>query len=73
MRWLLTCGADVDLEAASRELARLGATIEDDPIPLSGTQLALAVEGPADLDRRLQEAQLGWIQRINPDSEQTLL
>jgi hypothetical protein len=73
MRWLLTCGTDVDLQAASRDLALLGATIQDDPISLSGAQQALGVEGPANLDRRLQEARVEWIERINPDSEQTLL
>ncbi len=70
MKWLLTVSKDVDLSTASGRLAKHGAVVEYDPIPLGGHEQVLEVDGPDDLPERLDDE--AWVKKTNTNSEQTL-
>jgi hypothetical protein len=72
VKWLLTVSNDVDASTASKRLAKHGASVTYDAIPLDGDDAVLEVDGPADLRTRLAEDGEEWVKNMHVDSEQTL-
>jgi hypothetical protein len=57
MKWLVTVRDGEELAQVSERLHDLGCDPVDDgtPVPLSGDEVAISVEGPADLPRIVQD------------------
>jgi hypothetical protein len=72
VKWLLTVSRAVDDSTASDRLAKHGATVEFDPIPLDDDDKVLEVDGPADLPNRLAADDEDWVKRVSNNSEQEL-
>lgn len=72
MKWLLTVSRDVDDSTASGRLAKHGATVEFDAIPLDDDDKVLEVDGPDDLPDRLAADDEAWVKRVSNNSEQDL-
>ncbi|TVR84727.1 MAG: hypothetical protein EA405_00975 [Rhodospirillales bacterium] len=72
MRWLVTTGRDVPLDALKRLLSPLGAEVAQDatPVPLGDTEQVVSVEGPRDLPVRA--AAKPEIRSVDPDSDMEL-
>ena len=70
MRWLLTTGADSDLDDLAARLAPLGVSLDDEPpVPLDGGEQVVFANGPRDLPQRLAQADLGVRANRNSDVE----
>jgi hypothetical protein len=71
VRWLVTVRVGADLDALRRELAAAGGAVEDDePVPLSGDELAVPASGPPDLPQRLRDSATAVA--VYPDSDMEL-
>jgi hypothetical protein len=57
MKWLVTVRDDEELAQVSQRLHDLGCDPADDetPVPLSGSEVAISVEGPSDLPRIVKD------------------
>jgi hypothetical protein len=56
MEWLVNVKLDADLEKLKALLAKHGAVRQGQPIPLGEDELALEVNGPDDLPKRLRRS-----------------
>ena len=69
-RWLITMGADEDLERLREDAAAEGATIGDaPPVPLDEGEQVVECEGPDDLPAKLESHPS--VRKVSPDSEIT--
>jgi hypothetical protein len=72
MRWIVTVRRDAAREEIAALIRDAGATIveAEEVVPLDGDEVALPVEGPADLPRRLRRDHI--ILGVFPSSEMEL-
>jgi hypothetical protein len=72
MRWLVTTGSGMSIEALRQFLSPLGAepAADAEPVPLGDDEQVVAVEGPRDLPARA--AATPEIHAVHPDSEMQL-
>jgi hypothetical protein len=66
-RWLITTGADEDLDSLRETVAEQGGVLaESPPIPLDPGEQVVEAEGPDDLPEKLESHPA--IRKVSPDS-----